>query len=103
MYVVVFEVLERERSKNINGMATFFAAVLGFVAMLLVEIFGAFAFLIWMCILGQKNALIVISFLFLAGHSHDEEEGEEDPHVMIPKQMVKAASRILTGNVQPLP
>ena len=56
LYVVVFEVLQRERSKNINGMATFFAAVLGFVAMLLVEIFGASTFPILMRILGQKNA-----------------------------------------------
>ena len=38
IYVVVFEVLERERSKNVSGLAQLFFVILGFCAMLAVEL-----------------------------------------------------------------
>jgi len=38
IYVVVFEVLERERSKNVSGLAQLFFVILGFCVMMLVEI-----------------------------------------------------------------
>ena len=40
LYVVVFQVLQRERSKNISGNMQLFSFILGFCAMMLVEIFG---------------------------------------------------------------
>ena len=40
IYVVVFEVLERERSKNVSGLAQLFFVILGFCVMMLVEILG---------------------------------------------------------------
>jgi len=53
LYVVMFEILNRERAKEVQGFVQLLAVMLGFTAMLLVEIF--------------------------AHHSHDEEgeEGEE--------------------------
>ena len=52
LYVVVFEILERERSKNISGLAQLFFVILGFSAMLTVEL--------------------------AAPHSHEHEHGHED-------------------------
>ena len=40
IYVVVFEVLERERSKNVSGLAQLFFVILGFCVMMSVEILG---------------------------------------------------------------
>ena len=40
LYVMVFEILARERSKNVSGLAQFCFVVLGFGAMLLVEFLG---------------------------------------------------------------
>ena len=40
IYVVVFEVLERERSKNVSGLAQLFFVVLGFCVLMMVEILG---------------------------------------------------------------
>ena len=40
IYVTVFEILERERSKKVSGLAQFFFVILGFGAMLLVEFLG---------------------------------------------------------------
>ena len=40
LYVVVFQVLQRERSKNVSGNMQLFCFILGFCAMMLVEIFG---------------------------------------------------------------
>ena len=44
IYVVVFEILERERSKNVSGLAQFVFVVLGFGAMLIIELVGTFLF-----------------------------------------------------------
>ena len=38
LYVVVFEILERERSKNISGLLQLFFVIIGFSALLMVEI-----------------------------------------------------------------
>ena len=38
LYVVVFEILERERSKNISGLLQLFFVIIGFTALLMVEI-----------------------------------------------------------------
>merc|ERR1712214_52743 len=38
LYVVVFEILERERSKNISGLGQLLFVILGFCAMLTVEL-----------------------------------------------------------------
>ena len=38
LYVVVFEILERERSKNISGLGQLIFVILGFCAMLTVEL-----------------------------------------------------------------
>ena len=40
IYVVVFEVLERERSKNVSGLAQLFFVILGFCVLMAVEILG---------------------------------------------------------------
>ena len=40
IYVVVFEVLERERSKNVSGLAQLFFVILGFCILMSVETFG---------------------------------------------------------------
>ena len=40
IYVVVFEVLERERSKNVSGLAQLCFVILGFCVLLSVEILG---------------------------------------------------------------
>lgn len=40
LYVVVFEILQRERQKDINGFLQLITLVLGFVAMMFVEIFA---------------------------------------------------------------
>eukprot|EP00095_Tigriopus_kingsejongensis_P008376 maker-scaffold9_size846264-snap-gene-0.10 protein:Tk08376 transcript:maker-scaffold9_size846264-snap-gene-0.10-mRNA-1 annotation:"zinc transporter zip1" len=39
LYVVVFEILQRERQKDVNGLLQLLVLVLGFVAMVLVEVF----------------------------------------------------------------
>ena len=41
LYVVVFEILERERSKNISGLLQLFFIMIGFSSLLMVEIFIA--------------------------------------------------------------
>jgi len=38
IYVVVFEILERERSKKVSGLAQLFFVILGFSAMLIIEL-----------------------------------------------------------------
>ena len=40
IYVVVFEVLQRERSKDISGLLQLLFVVIGFCCLLMVEIFG---------------------------------------------------------------
>ena len=40
IYVVVFEVLERERSKNVSGLAQLFFVILGFCVLMSIEILG---------------------------------------------------------------
>ena len=40
IYVVVFEVLERERSKNVSGLAQLFFVLLGFGVLVSVELLG---------------------------------------------------------------
>ena len=42
IYVVVFEVLERERSKNVSGLAQLFFVLLGFGVLVSVELLGKF-------------------------------------------------------------
>ena len=40
LYVVVFEVLQREKTRRVHGLLQFAFIILGFVIMLLVEIYG---------------------------------------------------------------
>lgn len=40
IYVVVFEVLERERSKNVSGLAQLLFVILGFCTLMAVELLG---------------------------------------------------------------
>ena len=40
IYVVVFEVLERERSKNVSGLAQLFFVIVGFCVLMSVEMLG---------------------------------------------------------------
>ena len=42
LYVVMFEILNRERVKEVQGLVQLLAVMFGFTAMLLVEIFGKF-------------------------------------------------------------
>ena len=42
IYVVVFEVLERERSKNVSGLAQLFFVILGFCVLMAVELLGKY-------------------------------------------------------------
>jgi uncharacterized membrane protein YuzA (DUF378 family) len=40
IYVVVFEVLQREKSKSVSGMAQLAFVILGFSVLMCIEIFG---------------------------------------------------------------
>jgi hypothetical protein len=40
IYVVVFEVLQREKSKSVSGLAQLASVILGFATLLCIEIFG---------------------------------------------------------------
>ncbi len=40
IYVAVFEVLQREKSKNVSGMAQLMFICLGFCALMCIDIFG---------------------------------------------------------------
>ena len=40
LYVVMFEVLNREKAKEISGLGQLLGIIVGFVAMLLLDIFG---------------------------------------------------------------
>ena len=40
IYTVVFEILERERSKNVSGLAQLFFIILGFCVLLMVQLLG---------------------------------------------------------------
>ena len=42
LYVVMFEVLSRERDKNVAGLLQLCAVILGFTLMLIIELFGKF-------------------------------------------------------------
>ena len=42
LYVVVFEILQRERSKNINGLLQFLFIIVGFSIMMTVEFLGGY-------------------------------------------------------------
>ena len=42
LYIVVFEVLLREKSKRVPGLLQFLFIVLGFTAMLLVNVYGKY-------------------------------------------------------------
>ena len=42
IYVVVFEVLERERSKNVSGLTQLFFVILGFCVLMAVELLGKY-------------------------------------------------------------
>ena len=44
LYIVVFEVLLREKSKRVPGLLQFLFIVLGFTAMLLVNIYGKYEY-----------------------------------------------------------
>jgi hypothetical protein len=44
IYVVVFEVLQREKSKSVSGMAQLMFVILGFSALMCIEIFGIIKF-----------------------------------------------------------
>jgi len=57
IYVVVFEVLERERSKNVSGLAQLFFVILGFCVLMAVEI--------------------------LAGHDHNHSHDDEHEHTNV--------------------
>ena len=42
LYVVMFEVLNRERTKNVAGLVQLAGILVGFASMLMIEIFGEF-------------------------------------------------------------
>ncbi len=44
IYVVVFEVLQRERSKSVSGLVQLVFVILGFSVMMFIELFGKNAF-----------------------------------------------------------
>ena len=44
IYTVVFEILERERSKNVSGLAQLFFIILGFCVLLMVQLLGNLSF-----------------------------------------------------------
>ena len=46
LYVVMFEVLNRERTKNVSGLLQLAGILVGFASMLMIEIFGEFISLI---------------------------------------------------------
>ena len=46
LYVVMFEVLNRERTKNVAGLVQLAGILVGFASMLMIEIFGEFFTLI---------------------------------------------------------
>lgn len=46
LYVVVFEVLQRERSKIVSGLVQLFFVVAGFSAMMCIDLFGKYTMII---------------------------------------------------------
>ena len=59
--MAVFEVLERERSKNITGLVQVAFVILGFTVMMLVEFFGKFFIVI---IFIEKFVLKIVPLFF---------------------------------------
>ena len=48
MYVVVFEILQREKSKEkVPGLVQLVCIILGFSTLMLVEVFGKYIWVIW--------------------------------------------------------
>ena len=82
IYVVVFEILERERSKNISGLLQLIFVVIGFCCLLMVEIFGKL-----IGIVNNFNELLI--YCFSAGHDHDHEHEHEDEKVSLVKNMTE--------------
>ena len=42
IYVVMFEILSRERAKDVPGLLQFAAIIIGFLIMMIIQIFGGF-------------------------------------------------------------
>ena len=42
LYVIMFEILSAERTKDVNGLLQFVGLLIGFISMMLVEIFRKF-------------------------------------------------------------
>lgn len=70
IYVVVFEVLQRERSKSVSGLAQLFFVILGFCVMMSIELFGNLKTII--ILKSTENICFVI-----AGHDHAGKEEEK--------------------------
>ena len=69
IYVAVFEILERERSKNVPGLVQVAFVVLGFCVMMLVEFFGKVFIVIifwtlYLLICIAKFILKIVQFFF---------------------------------------
>ena len=72
LYVIMFEILSTERTKqDVNGLLQFIGLLIGFVSMMLVEIFSKF-------LLICKN----LKQYFLVHHEHEHEEGGEKYFIM---------------------
>ena len=80
MYVVVFEVLQREKSKEkVPGLVQLFCVMLGFSALMLVEILGKYKNELFVKLLLDKRIKCTFTKttqLILAPHEHGgDEEG----------------------------
>lgn len=78
--MVVFEVLQRERSKSVSGLIQLLFVVIGFTAMMCIDLFGN----VLLRITNAAHNLMPCT-VFVAGHEHEhedhdhgDEEGGED-------------------------
>ena len=97
LYVVVFEILQRERSKNINGLLQFLSIIVGFSIMMTVEFLGGYNYFSYNFICsylalkklknfasGSDNAYCLPTFsIFHISAGHDHGHVDHDEHDLL--------------------
>ena len=93
LYVVMFEVLNRERTKNVAGLVQLAGILVGFASMLMIEIFGEF-----FSLLNDDFSYFFLNYVAHHEHEHGDPEGEEKTFAFIAGNM-STASLVLPGSV----
>ena len=93
LYVVMFEVLNRERTKNVSGLVQLAGILVGFASMLMIEIFGEF-----FSLLNDNFSYFFLNCVAHHEHEHGDPEGEEKTFAFITGNL-SAASLLLPDSV----